>query len=161
MPQSNFLCGIQTTCQRVQINGAVYTLVQNLHILAYKIWISWFPITKYSPAISKMKIAETLEKNQLKECFTFHHGQPIICSFETLWVPNLIFSEYKNINIWFHTAQGWKVRIPNAHCTQGDIHTKYRPSGSVLHFTWDRRAMKSLEKLFMILNQMVHSVRRC
>lgn len=90
----------------------------------------------------------------------FHNGQLIICSFETLLVPKLIFSEYKNINIWFNTAQGWKVHIPNAHCVQGDIHTEYHPSGSVLHFTWDWRAMKSLEKLFMSLNQMVHGVLR-
>lgn len=74
IPQSHFLFGIHITRQWFQINGDVYSLVQNLHILAYKIWISWFPITKSSPAISKMKIAETLEKNQLKERFTFHHG---------------------------------------------------------------------------------------
>lgn len=129
-----------------------------MHISAYKIWISWFPITKYSPAISKNENFRDFGKKSAEGML---HISPIICSFETLLVPNLIFSEYKNINIWFNTAQGWKVHIPNAHCVQGDIHIKYHPSGSVLHFTWDWRAMKSLEKLFMSLNQMAHGVLRC
>lgn len=59
-----------------------------------------------------------------------------------------------------NTALGWKVHIPDAHCMQGDIHTKFDPIGSVLHFTWGWRAMKSLEKLFMTLNQMVHILLR-
>ena len=72
-----------------------------------------------------------------------------------------MFSEYKNINIWFTTARGWKLRASNAHRVQGDIHTEYRPSGSVRHFTWGWRVMKSPEKLFTSLNQMAHSVPRC
>jgi hypothetical protein len=52
----------QTTCHSFQINGDVYSLVQIPCILAYKIWISWSPITKYNPAVSKMKTTESFGK---------------------------------------------------------------------------------------------------
>lgn len=45
-------------------------------------------------------IVQAFEKEFSGITYIFYNRKTIICSYEILWVPDPIYSEYKNINIW-------------------------------------------------------------